>query len=164
MPPKPSRWRLASQARWRRPTSPSNVGKGVGAHYPLVGWFSPSPLAHEAFQHLSGLPKHLSVMLAIAWYPRNNSGLQYPSSNILIFSSGPFRSSSSCPGSHPGLRTTFGNHILFPITTLASPNLKCVDPTGSGIMQTRDSSSANNQQWDLDTHGCSHMFHDDLIG
>ena len=107
-----------------------------GAHHPLVGWFSPSPLAHEALQHSSGLPKHLSVMLAIAWYPRNTSGLQYPSSNISIFTSGPFRSSSSCTGSHPGLRTTFGNHILFPITTLASPNLKCVDPTGSGTMQT----------------------------
>ena len=61
---------------------------------PLVGWFAPSPLAHEALQHLSGLPKHLSVMLAIAWYPRNTSGLQYPSSNISIFTAGPFRNSS----------------------------------------------------------------------
>ena len=40
------------------------------------------------------------------------------------------------PGSHPGLRTTFGNHVhAFPIT-LASSNLKRVDPTGSGTMQT----------------------------
>ena len=68
-----------------------------GAHHPLVGWFSPSPLAHEALQHLPGLPKHLSVMLAIAWYPQNTSRLQYPSSNISIFTSGPFRSSLSRP-------------------------------------------------------------------
>ena len=35
-------------------------------------------------------------------------------------------------GSHLGLQTTFSNHILIPITTLASPNLKFVDLTGSG--------------------------------
>ena len=127
LPPKPGGGAPPPQVTWERVW---------GAHHPLVGWFAPSPLAHEALQHLPGLPKHLSVMLAIAWYPRNTSGLQYPSSNISIFTSGPFRSSSSRPGSHPGLRTTFGNHILFPITTLASPNLKCVDPTGSGTMQT----------------------------
>ena len=41
--PKPSRWRLASQARWRRPTSPSNVGKGVGGAPPLSGLVCPFP-------------------------------------------------------------------------------------------------------------------------
>src|SRR3954464_9200697 len=118
LPPKPGGGAPPPQVTWERVW---------GAHQPLVGWFAPSPLAHEALQHLSGLPKHLSVMLAIAWYLRNTSGLQYPLSNISIFTAGPFRSSSSRPGSHPGLQTTFGNHILFHITTLASPNLKCVD-------------------------------------
>ena len=41
--PKPSRWRLASQARWRRPTSPSNMGKGVGVTPPLRGLVCPFP-------------------------------------------------------------------------------------------------------------------------
>ena len=108
---------------------------GRGAQ-PLSGLMCPLPLAHKAPQRLPGPPKPLSDMLVITWYTRNNSGLQYPSPNIPIFTSGPFRSSSSCLGSHPGLRTTFGNHIVFPITTLASPNLKCVDPTGSRTMQT----------------------------
>ena len=39
-------------------------------------------------------------------------------------------------GSHPGLRTTFGFPHTYISTTLASPNLKCVDPTGLGDMQT----------------------------
>ena len=96
-----------------RPKPPGHVGIGEGGAQPLSGLVFPLPLAHEALQHLSGPPKHLSVMLAIAWYPRNTSGLQYPSSNISIFTYGPFRSSSSHPGSHLGLRTTLGNHILF---------------------------------------------------
>ena len=108
----------------------------VGGEPAPGGLVCPFPLAHKAPQHLPGPPKPLSDTLVITRYPGNNSGLQYPSSNISFFTSGPFRSSSSRPGSHPGLRTTFGNHILFPITTLASPNLKCVDPTGSGTMQT----------------------------
>ena len=33
-------------------------------------------------------------------------------------------------GSHPGLRTTFGNHIQTSFITLASSNLKCVDQIG----------------------------------
>ena len=138
----PTPRKLAPQAergdcpRGGAPTSPGYMRWGGRGAQPLSRSVCPLPLAHEALQHLPGPPKQLSVMLAIARYPRNTSGLQYPSSNILIFISGPFRSSSSRPGSHPGLRTTFGNHILFPITTLASPNLKCVDPTGSGTMQT----------------------------
>ena len=118
------------------PTSPRYVRWGGRGAQPLSGLMCPLPLAHKATQRLPGPPKPLSDTLVVTRYPRNNSGLQYPSSNISIFTSGPFRSSSSCPGSHPGLQTTFGNHILFPITTLASPNLKCVDPTGSGTMQT----------------------------
>ena len=43
--------------------------KGVGGAPPLSGLVFPFPFAHEALQHLSGLPKHLSVMLDIAWYP-----------------------------------------------------------------------------------------------
>ena len=43
LPPKPSRWRLACQARWRRPTSPSNMGKGVGGAPPLSGLVCPFP-------------------------------------------------------------------------------------------------------------------------
>ena len=62
--------RLAPQAKHVEDCLPSqveaphlsNVGKGAGAHHPLVGWFAPSPLAHEALQHLLGLPKHLSVL------------------------------------------------------------------------------------------------------
>ena len=119
-----------------RPKPPGHVGIGEGAHIPLVGWFAPFPWPMKPPQHLSGLPKHLSVMLVITRYLWNTPGLQNPSSNISIFTSGPFRDSSRCPGSHPGLRTTFGNRVhTFPIT-LASSNLKCVDPTGSGIMQT----------------------------
>ena len=138
----PTPRKLAPQAgrggcpRGGAPTSPGYVRWGGRGAQPLSGLMCPLPLAHKAPQRLSGPPKHLSVTLVVTRYSQNNSGLQYPSSNIPIFTSGPFRSSSSCPGSHPGLRTTFGNHILFPITTLASPNLKCVDPTGSGTMQT----------------------------
>ena len=40
---------------------------------------------------------------------RNPSGDQTLLSHISNFISGPFRSSSSCPQSHPGLRTTFGH-------------------------------------------------------
>ena len=119
-----------------RPTSPGYVRWGGRGAQTLSGLMCPLPLAHKAPQRLPGPPKPLSDTLVITWYHRNNSGLQYPSSNIPIFTSRPFRSSSSCLGSHPGLQTTFSNHILFPITTLASPNLKCVDPTGSGTMQT----------------------------
>ena len=138
----PTPGKLAPQAgkddctRGGAPTSPGYLrGVGRGAQ-PLSGLVCPLPLAHKAPQRLSGPPKHLSVTLVITRYSQNNSGLQYPSSNISIFTSRPFRSSSSHPGSHLGLRTTFGNYILFSITTLASPNLKCVDPTGSGTMQT----------------------------
>ena len=102
----------------------------VGREPALSGLMCPLPSAHKAPQRLSGPPKPLSVTLVITWYPWSYSGLQYPSSNVPIFTSGPFRGSSSCPESHPGLRTTVCNHILFPITTLASPNLKCVDPPG----------------------------------
>ena len=119
-----------------RPKPPGHVGIGEGAHNPLVGWFSPSPWPMKPPQHLSGLPKHLSVMLVITQYLQNTPGLQNPSSNISIFTSGPFQNSSGCSGSHPGLRTTFSNCVdTFPIA-LASLNLKCVDPTGSGTMQT----------------------------
>ena len=138
----PTPRKLAPQAgrgscpRGGAPTSPGYVRWGGRGAQPLSGLMFLLPLAHKAHQHLPGPPKPLSDTLVIAWYPRNNSRPQYPSSNIPIFTSGPFRSFSSCPGSHPGLRTTFGNHILFPITTLASLNLKCVDPTGSGTMHT----------------------------
>ena len=102
----------------------------------LSGLVCPFPLAHKAPQRLPGPPKHLSVTLVVTRYSQNNSGLQYPSSNISIFTSGPFQRSPSRPGSHPGLRTTFGNHIQTSFITLTSSNLKCVDPTGSGTMQT----------------------------
>ena len=138
----PTPRKLAPQAlrggcpRGGAPTSPCYVRwDGRGAQ-PLSGLMCPLPLAHKAPQRLPGPPKHLLVTLVVTRYSQNNSGLQYPSSNISIFTSGPLRSSSSRPRSHPGLLTTFSNHILFPITTLASPNLKCVDPTGSGTMQT----------------------------
>ena len=85
LPPKPGGGAPPPQVTWERVW---------GEHHPLVRWFAPSPLAHEALQHLSGLPKHLSVMLAIAWYPWNTFRLQYPSSNISIFTIGPFRNSS----------------------------------------------------------------------
>ena len=71
-----------------RPKPPGHVGIGVRGAQPLSGLVCPLPLAHEAPQHLPGLPKHLSVMLVIT------SGLQNPSSNISIFTSGPFRNSS----------------------------------------------------------------------
>ena len=35
-----------------------------------------------------------------------------------------------------GTPNNIRNHIKVFLITLASPNLKCVDPTGSGIMQT----------------------------
>ena len=76
------------------PTSPRYVrGVGRGAQ-PLSGLVCPFPLAHKAPLRLPGPPKPLSDMLAIAWYPRDNSRLQYPSSNIPIFTSGPFRNFS----------------------------------------------------------------------
>ena len=79
-----------------RPKPPGHVGlgEGGGGAQPLSGLVCPLPLAHEAPQHLLGLPKYLSVMLAITQYLRNTSGLQNPSSNISIFTSGPFRNST----------------------------------------------------------------------
>ena len=77
-----------------RPKPPGHVGIGEGGAQPLSGLVCPLPLAHEAPQHLPGLPKHLSVMLVITRYLRNTSGLQNPSSNISIFTSGPLRNSS----------------------------------------------------------------------
>ena len=77
-----------------RPKPPGHMGIGEGGTHPLSGLVFPLPLAHEAPQHLPGLPKHLSGMLVITWYLRNTSGLQNPSSNISIFTSGPFRDSS----------------------------------------------------------------------
>ena len=71
----------ATWAVWEREPAPSGLA-------------CPLPLAHEAPQHLPGLLKHLSVMLIITWYLRNTSGLQNPSSNISIFTSGPFWDSS----------------------------------------------------------------------
>ena len=77
-----------------RPKPPGHVGLGEGGAQPLSGLVCPLPLAHEAPQHLPGLPKHLSVMLVITRYLRNTSGLQNPSSNISIFTFGPFQDSS----------------------------------------------------------------------
>ena len=77
-----------------RPKPPGHVGIDEGGAQPLSGLVCPLPLAHEAPQHLSGLPKHLSVMLVITRYLRNTSGLQNPSSNISIFTSRPFWNSS----------------------------------------------------------------------
>ena len=132
LPPKPG----GATALGEAPPPLQVMWDGVGGAQPLSGLVCPLPLAHKSSQRLPGPPKPLSATLVVTRYPWNNSGLQYPSSNISIFTSGPFRNFSSRPGSHSGLRTTFGNQILFPITTLASPNLKCVDPTGSGTMQT----------------------------
>ena len=77
-----------------RPKPPGHVGIGEEGAQPLSGLVFPLPLAHEAHQNLPGLPKYLSVMLVITRYLRNTSGLQNPSSNISIFTSGPFRNSS----------------------------------------------------------------------
>ena len=96
----PSPRKLAPQAgrggcpRGGAPTSPGYVRWGGRGAQPLSGLMCPLPLAHKAPQRLPGPPKPLSDMLAIAWYPWNNSGLQYPSSNISIFIAGPFRNSS----------------------------------------------------------------------
>ena len=97
-PPPPRK--LASQAgrggcpRGGAPTSPGYVRWGGRGAQPLSGLMCPLPLAHKAPQRLPGPPKPLSDTLVITWYPQNNSGLQYPSSNIPIFTSRPFRSSS----------------------------------------------------------------------
>src|SRR4051812_7355081 len=126
----PTPRKLAPQAgrggcpRGGTPTSPGYVRGGGRGAQTLSGLVCPLPLAHKAPQRLPGPPKHLSVTLVVTRYSQNNSGLQYPSSNISIFTSGQLQSSSSRLGSHLRPRTTFGNHILFPITTLASPNLK----------------------------------------
>ena len=78
-----------------RPKPPGHVGIGEGGAQPLSGLVAPSPWPMKPPpQHLSGLPKHLSVMLVITRYLRNTSGLQNPSSNISIFTFGPFRDSS----------------------------------------------------------------------
>ena len=118
------------------PTSPTYVRWGGSGAQPLSGLMCPLPLAHKAPQRLPRPSKPLTDMLVITWYPRNNSGLQYPLSNISIFTYEPFWSSLSCPGSHPGLRTTFGNHHNDSTILISSPNIKCVDPTGSGTKQT----------------------------
>ena len=60
------------------PKPPRHVGIGEGGAQPLSGLACPLPLAHEAPQHLPGLPKHLSVMLVITRYLRNTPGLQKP--------------------------------------------------------------------------------------
>ena len=90
-----------------------------------------SPLAQIKCSRTQTFRKTSGTHSGEFWNP---SGVQTLLSHTSIFISEPFRSSSSRLGSHPGLRTTFGNYVhVFPIT-LASSNLKCVDPTGSGDM------------------------------
>ena len=61
--------------------------------------------------------------------PNNN----FPYINLYLWTIPELLATSGISSGPP---TTFGNHVyLFPIT-LASSNLKCVDPTGSGTMQT----------------------------
>ena len=97
--PKPKWWEALGGA----PNPPGYVRWGEGAIIPLVGWFAPSPWPISPPNTCRGPPKPLSVMLVITKYPLNNSRLQYPLSYILIFTSRPFWSSSSCRGSHRGL-------------------------------------------------------------
>ena len=66
---------------------------------------------------------------------RNPSGDQTLLSHISIFTSGLFRRSSSCQGSHPGLRTTFGHQHNNSTILISSANIKCVHPVGSRTMQ-----------------------------
>ena len=65
---------------------------------------------------------------------RNPSGDQTLLSHTSIFTSGLFQSSSSCTGSHLGLRTTFGHQHNNTTKLISSPNIKCVDPAGSRTM------------------------------
>ena len=90
-PPPPRK--LAPQAgrggfpRGGAPTSPGYVRWGGRGAQPLSGLMCPLPLAHKAPQRLPGPPKHLSVTLVVTRYSQNNFRLQYPSSNISIFTS-----------------------------------------------------------------------------
>ena len=55
---------------------------------------------------LPGVARNPFRWPGITW---NTSGVQIPSSYIWIFTSQLFRDSSSCPWSHPGLRTNFSH-------------------------------------------------------
>ena len=138
----PTPRKLAPQAgrggcpRSGAPTFPGYVRWGGRGTQPLSGLVCPLTCPIRPPNTCRGLPKPLSVMLVITRYPWNTSGLQYPSSNISIFTSGPFQSSSSCRRSHLGLRTTFANHHNDSTILISPPNVKCVDHAGSRTMQT----------------------------
>ena len=75
----------------------------------------------------------------------------------------PFRDSSSCPWSYPGLRTTFGTskHITHNTNrhrTLSVRTLRVREL----CRHDRDTSLVSNQQWNLDAHIGSYIFYEDL--
>ena len=75
----------------------------------------------------------------------------------------PFQDYSSCPWSHPGLRTTFGTskHITHNINrhwTLSVRTLRVWEL----CRHDRDTSLVNNQQRDLDAHIGYYIFYEDL--
>ena len=82
-------------------------GKGKGARHPRgLPSLSLRPMLAQHFPGGSGNPSVLRKNTRITW---NHSGVRILPSNISIFTSQPFRDSSSCPRSHPGLRTNFGH-------------------------------------------------------
>ena len=106
-----------------------------GAHSPLVGWFAPSPWPIRPPNACRGLRNPFRTR----WSSPGTHGT-IPNCNTLrpIYRSSP-PDHSGAPrhvrdlirDSEQPLVTTY----YFPIT-LASSNLKCVDPTDSGVMQT----------------------------
>ena len=103
----------------------------------MMGFLSPT--AHEALQERwplsvdprnpSGGPGTIPICPETFRCPHDN----FPYINLYLWTLPELLVTSGIPS---GTRTTFGSHILVFLITLASPNLKCVDPTGSGDTQT----------------------------
>ena len=81
-------------------------------------------------------PESCLVHVCVIPEPVGSTHLRFGDARVVMGISMQLPNVVRSPGSQPGLRTTFGSPHTNISTTLASPNLKCVDPTGSGDMQT----------------------------
>src|SRR5215216_4499408 len=94
---------------------------------------------------------------------RNPSGVRILPSNISIFTSQPFRDSSSCPRSHPGLQTNFGHQKIITDNTNRHRTLSVRTLRVRELCRhDRDTSPVNNQYRKLDAHIGSYIFYEDL--
>ena len=94
---------------WRPLPKSNSASSLVGGAPAPCGLVSLPPTAHMAHIFPRGVPVTPPVLRYVPDTLRNPSGVRILPSNISIFTARPFRDSSSCPLSHPGLQTIFGH-------------------------------------------------------